>query len=88
MSKERIKISEDLYDIMPPDYQDLVKSATIGNTRLVQPVEPTITVSSGFGSEARIYRKAMDSGQPAHNECCSISSFDEPISFQPRSSLP
>ena len=30
MSKERIKISEDLYDIMPSDYQDLVKSATYG----------------------------------------------------------
>ena len=30
MSKERIKISEDLFDIMPSDYQDLVKSATYG----------------------------------------------------------
>ncbi len=30
MSKERIKISDDLYDIMPSDYQDLVKSATYG----------------------------------------------------------
>jgi pyruvate ferredoxin oxidoreductase beta subunit len=30
MSKERIQISEDLYDIMPSDYQDLVKSATYG----------------------------------------------------------
>src|SRR5437773_12161347 len=30
MSKERIKISKDLYDIMPYDYQDLVKSATYG----------------------------------------------------------
>jgi pyruvate ferredoxin oxidoreductase beta subunit len=30
MSKERIKISPDLYDIMPSDYQDLVKSATYG----------------------------------------------------------
>src|SRR5207244_11241669 len=30
MSKERIKISEDLYDIMPSDYQDLVRSATYG----------------------------------------------------------
>ena len=30
MSKEKIKISEDLYDIMPQDYQDLVKSATYG----------------------------------------------------------
>ena len=30
MSKERIKISDALYDIMPSDYQDLVKSATYG----------------------------------------------------------
>src|SRR5881397_2145451 len=30
MSKERIKISDDLYYIMPSDYQDLVKSATYG----------------------------------------------------------
>ena len=30
MSKERIQISEALYDIMPSDYQDLVKSATYG----------------------------------------------------------
>ena len=30
MSKERITISPDLYDIMPSDYQDLVKSATYG----------------------------------------------------------
>jgi pyruvate ferredoxin oxidoreductase beta subunit len=30
MSKERIKISEDLFDIMPSDYQDLVRSATYG----------------------------------------------------------
>jgi pyruvate ferredoxin oxidoreductase beta subunit len=30
MSKERIKISPDLYDIMPSDYQDLVQSATYG----------------------------------------------------------
>ena len=30
MSKERIKISPDLYDIMPSDYQDLVLSATYG----------------------------------------------------------
>ena len=30
MSKERIKISPDLYDIMPSDYQDLVSSATYG----------------------------------------------------------
>ncbi len=30
MSKERIQISEDLYDIMPSDYQDLVKNATYG----------------------------------------------------------
>src|SRR5512132_118506 len=30
MSKERIKISPELYDIMPSDYQDLVKSATYG----------------------------------------------------------
>ena len=63
-------------------------TATMGNTRLVQPVEPTMTVSSGFGNEARMYRKAMDSGQPAQRECCSISSLLLPISFQPRSSLP
>ena len=30
MSKERIKISPELYDIMPSDYQDLVSSATYG----------------------------------------------------------
>ncbi|MFM7840859.1 MAG: thiamine pyrophosphate-dependent enzyme, partial [Nitrospira sp.] len=30
MSKERIKISPDLFDIMPKDYQDLVKRATYG----------------------------------------------------------
>ena len=30
MSKERIQISEALYDIMPSDYQDLVKSDTYG----------------------------------------------------------
>ena len=30
MSKERITISPDLYDIMPSDYQDLVRSATYG----------------------------------------------------------
>ena len=30
MSKERIKISPDLYDIMPSDYQDLVQKATYG----------------------------------------------------------
>jgi pyruvate ferredoxin oxidoreductase beta subunit len=30
MSKERITISPDLYDIMPPDYQDLVNRATYG----------------------------------------------------------
>jgi pyruvate ferredoxin oxidoreductase beta subunit len=30
MSRERIKISPDLYDIMPSDYQDLVSSATYG----------------------------------------------------------
>ena len=35
MSKERIKISEDLYDIMPSDYQDLVKSATYGEKLLI-----------------------------------------------------
>ena len=32
MSKERIKISPDLYDIMPSDYQDLVSSATYGKS--------------------------------------------------------
>ena len=31
MSKERIKIAEELYDIMPAEYQDLVKRATYGN---------------------------------------------------------
>ena len=30
MSKERITISPDLYDIMPADYQDLVNHATYG----------------------------------------------------------
>ena len=30
MSKEKIKISEDLYDIMPPEYQDIVENATYG----------------------------------------------------------
>ncbi|MCC2642637.1 MAG: porB, partial [Nitrospira sp.] len=30
MSKERIQISPELYDIMPSDYQDLVQSATYG----------------------------------------------------------
>ena len=30
MSKERIKISPELYDIMPSDYQDLVQNATYG----------------------------------------------------------
>lgn len=30
MSKERITISPDLYDIMPSDYQDLVSNATYG----------------------------------------------------------
>ena len=30
MSKERITISPDLYDIMPPEYQDLVTKATYG----------------------------------------------------------
>ncbi len=33
MSKERIKISPDLYDIMPSDYQDLVQSATYWNVK-------------------------------------------------------
>ena len=31
MSKERIKIAEELFDIMPVEYQDLVKRATFGN---------------------------------------------------------
>ncbi len=31
MSKEKIKISEALYDIMPPEYQDMVEDATYGN---------------------------------------------------------
>ena len=31
MSKERIKIAEELFDIMPAEYQDLVKRATYGN---------------------------------------------------------
>lgn len=30
MSKEKIKICEDLYDIMPPEYQDMVENATYG----------------------------------------------------------
>ena len=30
MSKERITISPDLYDIMPADYQDRVNHATYG----------------------------------------------------------
>src|SRR5690348_12588014 len=63
-------------------------TATCGNTRLVQPVEPTITVSSAFGSDARIYRNAIDSGHPAQSECSSMSSFEVPMSFQPLDSLP
>lgn len=31
MSKERIKISPEFFDIMPPEYQDLVTKATYGN---------------------------------------------------------
>lgn len=30
MSKEKIQICEDLYDIMPPEYQDMVENATYG----------------------------------------------------------
>ena len=30
MSLERIKIAPEMYEIMPPEYQDLVKSATYG----------------------------------------------------------
>jgi len=30
MSKEKIKICEEFYDIMPPEYQDLVENATYG----------------------------------------------------------
>ena len=30
MSKERIKIAPEMYDIMPPEYQDLVNRATYG----------------------------------------------------------
>jgi len=30
MSKEKIHICEDLYDIMPPEYQDMVENATYG----------------------------------------------------------
>lgn len=30
MSKEKIKICEDLYDIMPPEYQEMVEEATYG----------------------------------------------------------
>ncbi|MBI5777049.1 MAG: ferredoxin oxidoreductase, partial [Nitrospirae bacterium] len=30
MSKERIKIAPEMFDIMPPEYQDLVKRATYG----------------------------------------------------------
>lgn len=30
MSKEKIQICEDLYDIMPPEYQDIVENATYG----------------------------------------------------------
>src|SRR5436309_3361699 len=63
-------------------------TATCGKTKLVQPVDPTMTVSSGLGSEAKMYRNAMDSGHPAQSECSSISSFDVPMSFQPRDSLP
>src|SRR5206468_1640523 len=33
-------------------------------------------------------RNAMDSGQPAHKECCSISSLLTPTSFHPRPSFP
>src|ERR1700693_3966028 len=47
-----------------------------------------MTVSSGFGSEARIYLKAIDSGHPAQRECSSINSLAVPISFQPLVSLP
>ena len=32
MSKERIQIAPEFYDIMPPEYQDLVNKATYGNT--------------------------------------------------------
>ena len=31
MSKERIKIAPEFFDIMPPEYQDLVTKATYGN---------------------------------------------------------
>ena len=31
MSKERIQIAPELFDIMPPEYQDLVNRATYGN---------------------------------------------------------
>ena len=30
MSKERIKIAPEMYDIMPEEYQDLVERATYG----------------------------------------------------------
>ena len=42
MSKERIKISEDLYDIMPSDYQDLVKSATYGKEDRAGKISATV----------------------------------------------
>ncbi len=32
MSKEQIKICKEFYDVMPPEYQDLVEDATYGNT--------------------------------------------------------
>jgi pyruvate ferredoxin oxidoreductase beta subunit len=32
MSKEKIRICPDLYDIMPPEYQDMVEDATYGNS--------------------------------------------------------
>lgn len=31
MSKDKIKINKEFYDIMPPEYQDLVEDATYGN---------------------------------------------------------
>ena len=31
MSKERIKIAPEFFEIMPPEYQDLVQRATYGN---------------------------------------------------------
>ncbi len=50
----RARFKPDAIAFWLPNSEWMLCTATIGNTRLVQPVEPTMTVSSGLGSEARM----------------------------------